>query len=634
MCGIAGMILRRGSPDIAALSLAATRLGHRGPDDSGVYRVDSVGLAHTRLSIIDLGGGHQPILDTDGHYALVANGEIYNFVELRAELEADGCRFRTHSDSETILHVYDRFGVAGLERLNGMFAFALYSTRDRTLILGRDRLGIKPLYYAVLPDRVAFASEIKGLLPLLPRVPEISPEALARFFEIGFNSGEETILQGIRKLEPGTALVIDASLEPRQITYWSALDIQRREMSMEEACEELDPLFDQVLREHMRSDVPYGLFLSGGLDSGILMARLSRWGNAPLRTFSVGYAGTDAGDELADARRVAERFGSDHTELRLDMLNVFRALPLCVRAADDLMYDPACLPTALMAQAAARELKVVFTGEGGDEVFAGYGRYRRSPVQQLMKQILHPRTGNYRRGSRWPESLRRSGFGDALEAGRKRLYAPVESAWAETPHGWGFLRRAQYTDLRTELADNLLVKVDRILMAFGLEGRVPVSGSPHRRARSLASRPAQGPRPSRQADPPALGGAALAPRAIRGQETRLRGADRRGAARGSARAPRGEARRKPFASRMAQTRARPRACGVATTHRHGGDRPSAAAHAARALGSVHPRRPRRMPERGGGSARLDRLTTLRIRSVSLAAGHGRRWPRRPDRPTR
>lgn len=473
MCGIAGMILRHGSPDIAALSLAATRLGHRGPDDSGVHRVDSVGLAHTRLSIIDLGGGHQPILDTDGHYALVANGEIYNFVELRAELEAEGCRFRTHSDSETILHVYDRFGVAGLARLNGMFAFALYSKRDRTLILGRDRLGIKPLFYAVLPDRVAFASELKGLLPLLPWVPEISPEALARFFEIGFNSGAETIFQGIRKLEPGTAMVIDASLEPRQITYWSALDIQPREISLEEACEELDPLFDQVLREHMRSDVPYGLFLSGGLDSGILMARLSRWGNAPLRTFSVGYTGTDAGNELADARRVAERFGSDHTELRLDMLDVFRALPLCVRAADDLMYDPACLPTALMAQAAAHELKVVFTGEGGDEVFAGYGRYRRSPVQQLVKQVLHPRTGNYRRGSRWPESLRRSGFGNALEAGRKRLYGPVESAWAETPRGWGFLRRAQYTDLRTELADNLLVKVDRTLMAFGLEGRVP-----------------------------------------------------------------------------------------------------------------------------------------------------------------
>ncbi len=185
--------------------------------------------------------------------------------------------------------------VAGLERLNGMFALAIYSRRDRTLILGRDRLGIKLLCYAALPDRAAFASEIKGLLPLLTRVSEISPEALARFFEIGFSSGAKTILQGIRKLEPGTALVIDASLKPRQITYWSALDIQPRAMRIKEVCEGLDPLFDQVLREHMRSDVPFGLFLSGGLDSGILMTRLLRWGNAQLRTFSVGYAGADAG---------------------------------------------------------------------------------------------------------------------------------------------------------------------------------------------------------------------------------------------------------------------------------------------------------------------------------------------------
>jgi asparagine synthase (glutamine-hydrolysing) len=473
MCGIAGVIVRRGRPDASQLFQATEALGHRGPDDRGVEVVDSVGLAHTRLSIIDLAGGHQPIVDAENRYLLVANGEVYNFVELRAALEADGCRFVTGSDSETILHVYDRYGAGGLDRLHGMFAFALYDRRERTLVLGRDRLGIKPLYYVQLPDRIAFASELKGLLPLLPGIPQLSPPALASFLELGFHSLEETILKGVRRLAPGTALVINDDLATRTVTYWSPLSIRPRELSMDEAVEEFDALFDQVLREHMRSDVPYGLFLSGGLDSGTLLARLCAYHDRPIQTFSVGYDGLEESDELLNARRIAARFRSEHTELRLDPRRTLWALPLSVWSADDLMYDAASLPTLLLAQRAAQDLKVVFTGEGGDEVFAGYGRYRRNRLQQILKRLPPWLGGGYRSRSRWPRSMRQRAFSAPLLDARRAAMAPLHRAWQSTPADWSYLRKAQLTDLRTELADDLLVKVDRMLMAFGLEGRVP-----------------------------------------------------------------------------------------------------------------------------------------------------------------
>ncbi len=436
--------------------------------------MDGVGLAHTRLSIIDLAGGHQPIRDAKGHYLLVANGEIYNFVELTAEAQADGYRFTTRSDSETILYAWDRFGVEGLQRLNGMFAFALYCVRERTLILARDRLGIKPLYFASLPDRVAFASEIKGLLPLLPHTPGVSAAALARTLEVGFNSGPNTLLEGVRRLEPGTAMIVRADLSLTCVPFWSPLELARRDdLTPADAQAMLSTLFGQVLREHMRSDVPYGLFLSGGVDSATLLWRLSEQSAGPLRTYSVGYQDAGAGDELARAARVARHFGSTHTELRLDPRAVLNALPFSVWAADDLVYDPACLPTALLAQTAASDLKVVFTGEGGDEVFGGYGRYRRTGIQRWLKGLRDPSGIGYRDASRWTNALRHACFGRELELARGDRDAPLQRAWREVPVPWGFVQRAQYTDLRTELHDDLLVKVDRMLMGFGLEGRVP-----------------------------------------------------------------------------------------------------------------------------------------------------------------
>lgn len=474
MCGIAGLMLREGVPDRAALARAAGQLAHRGPDDTGIEIMGAVGLAHTRLSIIDLAGGHQPIRDSKGDYRLVANGEIYNFVELMKEAQADGYRFATHSDSETILYAHDRYGVDGLRRLNGMFAFALYGVRTGTLILARDRLGIKPLYFASLPDRVVFASEIKGLLPLLPQTPAVRASALARTLEVGFNSGRNTLLEGIRRLDPGTAMIVRPDLSLTFVPYWSPMAIVPRvDLTLADAEDAFSSLFDQVLLEHRRSDVPYGLFLSGGMDSATLLWRLSSESAGPLRTYSVGYRDGGGDGELVQAERAARHFGTTHTELRLALREVLNALPFSVWAADDLVFDPANLPTALMAQVAARDLKVVFTGEGGDEVFGGYGRYRRSGVQRLFKRLRDPWGMGYRGVSRWPTALRHTCFGPDLALARGERDTPLRSAWAAPPSAWGFVRRAQYTDLHTELRDDLLVKVDRMLMGFGLEGRVP-----------------------------------------------------------------------------------------------------------------------------------------------------------------
>ncbi|QGU33800.1 asparagine synthase (glutamine-hydrolyzing) [Thermochromatium tepidum] len=474
MCGIAGFILARGQrPEPELLDRMAERLAHRGPDDRGRYCAGPVGLVQTRLSIIGLESGHQPLLSADGRLALVANGEIYNYIELNAELRALGRAPRTGSDSETILNVYAADGLKALARLRGMFAFALHDAREGSLILGRDRLGIKPLFYVRLPDRIAFASEIKALLAVLPQSPRISSSALRQFLQNQFAGGEETLIEGIRRVPPGTAFLIDADLNIRTHRYWSALEVEPRRIGLEEACAELDALLDAVMREHRRSDVPFGLFLSGGLDSAVLAAKLAEQGAGRLKSYSVGYRGTTLAHELDEAARVAAHFGFEHHPLELDLAKVFGRLPHTVWCVDELMRDYACLPTSILAETAGAELKVVFSGEGGDEAFAGYGRYRPPLVERLLKSILHPGSGGFRTRGQWAGRWTRHLMGPALRAVAAADRAPVLNAWRATPRHWSDLQRRQYTDLVTALPDNLLVKTDRLLMGFGVEGRVP-----------------------------------------------------------------------------------------------------------------------------------------------------------------
>ena len=471
MCGIGGVLMRHGCADPGLLERMAATLAHRGPDDLGMHVAGPLGMVQTRLSIIDLEHGHQPLVD--GALALTANGEIYNFVELRRSLEARGRRFATASDSETILHTYALDGCDGLRSLNGMFAFALFDAQARELVLARDRLGVKPLYYAHLDDRLLFASELKALLAVWPREREIDPGALLQSLQNRFNTGETSLVRGIRRLPPGTALVVDAELKVREHRYWSPLDVRPRRLDFDEAVEEFEPLFRRVMLEHLRADVPHGLFLSSGVDSGILLAMVSELTGRPVHTFSVGYQDPAIGDELADAATTARRFGADHVEIRLERDEVFRRLPHTVWSTDDLLHDYACLPTSFLAERAARGLKVVLTGEGGDEVFAGYGRYRRTLPQRWLKNMVAPGSGGYRTRGEWRSAWARDVFGPELRAADAARRAPVIAAWRATPADWSDVTRCQHADLVTWLPDELLVKTDRVLMGFGLEGRVP-----------------------------------------------------------------------------------------------------------------------------------------------------------------
>ena len=471
MCGIAGVLMKHGRPDEGALRRMGDAIAHRGPDDRGVFVAGPLGLLQTRLSIIDLEGGHQPM--TDGPLTLVANGEIYNFVELRQALEARGRRFATRSDSETILHAYALDGLAALPSLNGMFAFALYDARRRELILGRDRLGIKPLYYADLPDRVLFASELKAILAVWPGEPALHPGALVQYLENHFNTGEQSLVRGIRRLPPGATLVVDADLKLRERRYWSLLGVRPRRLDFDGAAEEFEPLFHQVMLEHLRADVPCGLFLSSGVDSGVLLATMNELTRRPVRTFTIGYPDDGTDNELPEAAAIARRFGAEHTEIVLDRDAVFRRLPHTIWATDDLLQDYACLPTSFLAECAGRELKVILTGEGGDEVFAGYGRYRRTPLQRWLQNLVAPGSGGFRTRGQWDRRRTDRAFGTELKAAADARREPFITAWQATPGVWSNIARCQYADFCTWLPDDLLVKADRVLMAFGVEARVP-----------------------------------------------------------------------------------------------------------------------------------------------------------------
>jgi asparagine synthase (glutamine-hydrolysing) len=475
MCGIAGIFLRQQAVEGHCLDLLARRIVHRGPDKIKTHLDGTLGLAHARLSIIDLAGGDQPLFAGDGRLALVANGEIYNFIELRRDLEAKGAVFATHSDCETILHAYLHYGDGFLEKLNGMFAFALYDRLEGKLLLARDRLGIKPLFFAEAAGGVFFASEQKALFPLLQGGPAIRQDALIQSLETRFNTGAQTIVAGIERLQPGEVVTFESGRLISRRRYWSPFDLAITPIRYEEAADAFDALMEQVMLEHMRSDVPFALFLSGGVDSSVVLEWLRREeGARELASYTVAFADASKNDDAEAAKTIARRFGLRHSILELDRQTLFDHLPFAVWAADDFIIDPAILPTSLLAREVARDFKVVFSGEGGDELFAGYGRYRRSKLQRWLANLRSPGSGGFRTrgllGCEWRRRLLEGPLHEHLPAGRLGL----THAWGSTPEAWSELQRMQYTDMTTELADQLLVKVDRMLMAWGLEGRVPL----------------------------------------------------------------------------------------------------------------------------------------------------------------
>jgi asparagine synthase (glutamine-hydrolysing) len=470
MCGIAGWFGRE--PRVPApLNTVVQRLSHRGPDGSGVYLNPGIALYHSRLSIIDLSGGAQPLITADGRFALVANGEIYNYLELRKELEKEGARFKTHSDCEVILQGYALWGSDVLKRLEGMYAFALHDVMANEVLLARDPLGMKPLFLSRQPFGCAFASEIKALLPMLPARPQVEPVALVQYLECQHSLGKRTVFQGIERVGAGEALLLREGVEVKRWRHWDVISIAAE--TPEHPVEALDELMATVFTQHLRSDVPIGLFLSGGVDSTILLGLMRRYGIEDITTFSLGFPGSSVGDELAAATKLATHFRTRHQVITPDADSLLQRFVHTIWAADELMRDWANLPTSLLAAEASASMKVVFSGEGGDEAFAGYGRYRAGWLERSLKRLMYPDTDGFRSRGDLRGNLASVLLGDTLSAARADWREPLRSSWQRYPEHWSDLQRMQALDLEHALPDNLLVKADRMLMAQGMEGRMP-----------------------------------------------------------------------------------------------------------------------------------------------------------------
>ncbi len=463
MCGIAGFALpppSGGQPpafDSACLTALVRALAHRGPDGAGHTMVGRVALVHTRLAIIDLGGGDQPLFA--GPAALVANGEIYNDLQLRARLPE--VRFASGSDCEPPLHLWLRDGQRYVEHLRGMYAIAIHERGTHNLTLSRDPFGIKPLYIAERDDGLAFASEPQALLAagLVPR--GLRPEARDELLQLQFTTGRDTIFPGIRRLLPGETLriangrVIDRSRIP------ALPEGPTEQIGEAEALARLDRALEESVSLHQRADVPYGMFLSGGIDSAAVLRLMARLGNARVQAFTAAFDVSGAPDESEAAARLAAAAGARHEVLRIDEAMVWRHLPEIVASLDDPVADYAIIPTWLLARRARRDVKVILSGEGGDELFAGYGRYRRA---------MRPwwRGGRAMRGRGTFDGL------GVLRPGNRDWRSGIAATELSDVRGRTRLAAAQASDIAEWLPNDLLLKLDRCLMAHGIEGRTPL----------------------------------------------------------------------------------------------------------------------------------------------------------------
>jgi asparagine synthase (glutamine-hydrolysing) len=505
MCGIAGLITPAPSPHAAqTLRAMARRIAHRGPDDEGFFETSTsngrhrVGLAHRRLAIIDLATGHQPMGNEDGRVQIVFNGEIYNFAGLRDELIALGHRFATASDTETIVHAWEQWGPDCVQRFAGMFALAIWDANQDTLFLARDRFGKKPLFIAEHGGSLLFASEIKALLawPGLPR--ELDRDGLWDYFERRYVPAPRTLWRGVRKLMPGHWLRWQRGAL-RETRYWSppdALAYAAAPLPADPVGRFLDEL-DRAVRMRMVSDVPYGAFLSGGIDSSAIVALMSRHSSQPVKTFSVGFAESDY-SELGYAKQIADRFATEHHELEVSAAHLVDHLPAMARFRDAPVAETADVPIYLLSVEAGKTVKMVLSGEGSDELLAGYPKHRferyarawqrvprplrRSLIEPLVQALpwrfwraqtvaatlgIEPFEA---RMKRWFGAMTREECAALLQLAPPRL-APFVGPVAD-PRA-SALRRILHFDQTSWLPDNLLERGDRMTMAASIEARMP-----------------------------------------------------------------------------------------------------------------------------------------------------------------
>jgi len=507
MCGIAGMVSASAGEQIDAgvIHRMCQAIVHRGPDDEGIFVKDGVGLGMRRLSIIDLAGGHQPVFNEDRTIWIVYNGEVYNFPELRAELLKRGHHFSTHTDTEVIVHLYEEMGADCVSKLRGMFAFALYDERQRTLLLARDRLGKKPLHYAVHQNRLLFGSEIKAILAVAPELAEIDSEGLLQYFYFGYIPDPHTAFQKIHKLPPGHVLEY-ANGEIKIRRYW---DVPRygthAVMSEEECVQELERRLEEAVRIRLISDVPLGALLSGGVDSSIIVALMARVSSSAVKTFSIGFR-AEQFNEAEYARMVARHFGTDHHELVLDP-NLEETLTYLSGMLEEPFGDSSMLPTYYVSRMARERVTVALSGDGGDELFAGYDRYLTAMgrgkfdaipgwLGRMYREQVHHRVpaGMYGKNLAWNATLGPAdryldavSFFPALHRERNLFTAEFLEHARRLPDPWqqfrryydaapasDVLSRLMYLDMKTYLTADILAKVDRMSMATSLEVRVPM----------------------------------------------------------------------------------------------------------------------------------------------------------------
>ncbi len=507
MCGIAGIAStgQGAREDVETIRLMCNAIVHRGPDDEGFYVREGVGLGMRRLSIIDLSGGHQPIHNEDQNVWVVFNGEIYNFLELRSELESHGHSFYTHSDTEVLVHLYEELGADFVRKLRGMFAIALWDDRQNTLLLARDRLGKKPLHFALRNGRLYFGSEIKSLLTVAPHLADVDREALLSYFQFGYLPDPLTAFKSIRKLSPGHLLEFKSG-QIQLRSYWDLPDYGTFDPASEPEClDELERRLDEAVRIRLLSDVPLGALLSGGVDSSIIVALMARAKSGSVKTFSIGFPNQDF-DETVHARAVAERFATDHNEFIVDP-DFSGTLDKLTHLLEEPFADSSILPTFHVSQLARQHVTVALSGDGGDELYAGYDRYqinlRRRAFEKIpawvgraYRNYAYPRLPQATWGRRFaynislgtrdryidsisylpPDLRERSIFSSDLldfAAGRPSPAELFRNYYDGAP-AEDELSRMQYLDTKTYLTADVLTKVDRMSMATSLEVRCPL----------------------------------------------------------------------------------------------------------------------------------------------------------------
>jgi asparagine synthase (glutamine-hydrolysing) len=502
MCGFLVWFHPPGLVDRDSEIRAATDLmSHRGPDGSGTFLEGMIGMGHRRLSIIDLGGGAQPFHSEDGRHVLVYNGEVYNFSDIRAELVSKGRQFRTGSDTEVILQAFQEWGVDCLSRFNGMFGFALWDRLAQRLWVVRDRMGVKPVYYWTDGTSFAAASEIRSLFALGIQAKELDESVVDAYLSLGYVPGPRTMFRGIRKLEPGTFLEVSTA-GLKQTTYWDFASVEQREDSAELRTEFFDLLVD-CTKACTVSDVPIGVLLSGGLDSSATVALMHKAGIGDINTFTIGYDGPGQDDESEYARMVAARYRTRHFVYNLSSRDFFECLDLLVDFAEEPLVEPAAIALYHLAKMAGREAKVLLSGEGCDEIFAGYGIYQRMLTLERLHRILPEsawsllgplvdrlpdhRALKYIDWTTAPLEKRFKGTSSDLPEARKRhlyhdgflaetgdyLEKTFSAHFAKLPAHKSTLSKLLYVDSKTWLPDDLLLKADKMTMAASVELRVP-----------------------------------------------------------------------------------------------------------------------------------------------------------------